>query len=745
MEAKEAGKRSSSILTEAAGLSKLSEFQKQKQKGKLDKAVPTPTDNRKCGWCGQTGHGGRPNRQTRKLVCKAYNHVCETCSSIGHYGSTCRSKKKQEGEVGSLSDQVQTLGSSGTFCNLNTIRRKGRVQKAISHAAYDQFKGWYPSRPQGHPCLRVNAAICRDGYAQMGLMMPKMCDRTIETLCLPDTGAQLTICGIKFMHKLGIKKHELIPLSNGVSVANNAGLGLLGGAFIEFSGEDNNSQRRTSRQLCYVAEDIDNIYLSKSACEDLGLIGKDFPVIGDFINQSVNSLCNKSDKQYLVAQNICQKDDGDTCSCPPRQLPPKIPTELPFPATPEYREKLKDWIIEAYATSAFNQCEHQPLPLMKGSPPINLHIDPTAKPVAIHKARPVPIHWREQVKRELERDVKIGVLERVPIGEPTDWCSPMVICPKTNGDPRRTVDLQALNKVAVRQTHPAEAPFHQALAVPKNTIKTVLDAWQGYHSVPIAEEDRHFTTFLTPWGRFRYRTCPQGFIASGDGYNARYDHIVRDFENKTKCIDDTLLWSDSIEQSFFRTCEYLTLCSNAGIIFNKKKFQFGQEEVDFLGFRITMDSIKPSSEYLKAITEFPRPKDITGVRSWFGLIQQVAYAFSSSEVMLIFRKLLKPTTEFLWTQELQDCFEKSKEVIVEAVERGIKIYDPTRITALCTDWSKNGLGFMLVQKECTCEDITPICCFSGWTLVYAGSRFTSPAESRYAPIEGECLSAAWSL
>ena len=111
-----------------------------------------------------------------------------------------------------------------------------------------------------------------------------------------------------------------------------------------------------------------------------------------------------------------------------------------------------------------------------------------------------------------------------------------------------------------------------------------------------------------------------------------------------------------------------------------------------------MDSIKPSSEYLKAITEFPRPKDITGVRSWFGLIQQVAYAFSSSEVMLPFRKLLKPTTEFLWTQELQDCFEKSKEVIVEAVERGIKIYDPTRITALCTDWSKNGLGFMLVEK-----------------------------------------------
>ena len=55
----------------------------------------------------------------------------------------------------------------------------------------------------------------------------------------------------------------------------------------------------------------------------------------------------------------------------------------------------------------------------------------------------------------------------------------MVICPKTNGDPRRTVDFQKLNDVAVRQTHTAESPFHQALSVPNQTVKTVVDAWQG--------------------------------------------------------------------------------------------------------------------------------------------------------------------------------------------------------------------------------------------------------------------------
>ena len=82
---------------------------------------------------------------------------------------------------------------------------------------------------------------------------------------------------------------------------------------------------------------------------------------------------------------------------------------------------------------------------------------------------------------------------------------------------------------------------------------------------------------------------------------------------------------------------------------------------------------------------------------------------------------------------------------MKAVEDGVRIYDPSKTTSLCTDWSKTGIGFLLLQKECICEIITPVCCPSGWTLIYAGSRFTSPAESRYATVEVECLAAAWAL
>ena len=59
--------------------------------------------------------------------------------------------------------------------------------------------------------------------------------------------------------------------------------------------------------------------------------------------------------------------------------------------------------------------------------------------------------------------------------------------------------------------------------------------------------------------------------------------------------------------------------------------------------------------------------------------------------------------------------------------------------------SKTGIGFFLMQKKCHCEAITPYCCPSGWQLVLAGSRFTTGAESRYAPVEGEALAVEWGL
>ena len=149
------------------------------------------------------------------------------------------------------------------------------------------------------------------------------------------------------------------------------------------------------------------------------------------------------------------------------------PTECPFSPVEENIPQLKEWILEHYGSSAFNICPHQALPLVSSSPPMRLHLAEGAKPVAIHKPSPVPVHWEELVRDGLQKDIDLGVLEKVPVGEPTIWCSRMVITAKKDGKPRRVLDLRGLN----RQTHSTEAPSLQASRVKPNTWRTMMLAF----------------------------------------------------------------------------------------------------------------------------------------------------------------------------------------------------------------------------------------------------------------------------
>ena len=325
------------------------------------------------------------------------------------------------------------------------------------------------------------------------------------------------------------------------------------------------------------------------------------------------------------------------------------------------------------------------------------------------------------------------------------WCSRMVITRKKSGGPRRCVDYQALNKFCSRETHHTMSPFHQATLFPGNMKKTVTDAWNGYHSVPIHEEDRHYTTFITPWGRYRYKTLPQGFVAAGDGYTRRYDEVVADIPHKTKCIDDVGMWAPTIEEAFFQTCKWMDICGRHGITQNPEKFHFAKDTVEFAGFEITTTNIRPSDTFIRAIKDFPMPRNITDVRSLFGLINQVSYCQSSSEELRPFRELLSASTPFYWDDTMDAALAHAKSEIIKTIAEGVKIFDKRRKTCLSTDWCKYGIGFSLGQKHCSCPSDEPWCCQTGWKLTFASNRYTHNAEENYAPVEGEALAVAWAL
>ena len=80
--------------------------------------------------------------------------------------------------------------------------------------------------------------------------------------------------------------------------------------------------------------------------------------------------------------------------------------------------------------------------------------------------------------------------------------------------------------------------------------------------------------------------------------------------------------------------------------------------------------------------------------------------------------------------------------MMEAMQEGVEIFDPSKLTAVSTDWIKGGIGQMLSQKHCNCTTADPGCCALGWKVVGFASRFCHPVESNYSPVEGEALLAA---
>jgi len=217
----------------------------------------------------------------------------------------------------------------------------------------------------------------------------------------------------------------------------------------------------------------------------------------------------------------------------------------------------------------------------------------------------------------------------------------MVVTRKHDGKPRRTVDLSPLNKQCTLETFASDSPFQLARRIPKNTWKTVNDAWNGYHSVPLRPSDRHLTTFVTPFGLYRYKRAPQGFVSSGDAYNRRFDAIYADFERKERCVDDVIHYDVGLKAHWWCTIDFLIHVGQSGIVLNPEKFAFAQKIINFAGFRISESTIEPLPKYLDAIQDFPNPTSTTDIRSWFGLINQVANYAQLRDTMAPFKPYLR--------------------------------------------------------------------------------------------------------
>ena len=206
------------------------------------------------------------------------------------------------------------------------------------------------------------------------------------------------------LHKLDMSTQDLLPVRLQMRVANGSKLHLLGGVILRLT---NRLRDITIGQTVFVTREATKFYLNRETCELLQL----------YVPHFSESVAEPVTEATASVHAAITRDTASTaaCGCPRRTTPPPRPTAPPVPPTPENRQKLQEHLLELYGPSTFNCCEHQTLPLMSG-PPLRLKIDPLATPTAHHSPIPVPLHWQEEVKAGLDRDVRLGVLEPVPIG-----------------------------------------------------------------------------------------------------------------------------------------------------------------------------------------------------------------------------------------------------------------------------------------------------------------------------------------
>ena len=377
--------------------------------------------------------------------------------------------------------------------------------------------------------------------------------------------------------------------------------------------------------------------------------------------------------------------------------------------------------------------ELDPKPMITDSP-MRIHLKDDAIPKKVTTARRVPLRYEAEANRTVQKLIKRKVI--APVSKTTEWCSPAFFVPK--GDKikvRLVTDYTHLNKYVKRPVHPFPSTKEILQAIPADAkFFAKLDAVHGYFQLAIDEASALITTFLLPQGKFMYLRAPMGLNASSDEWCLHSDRIIIGLEWARKIVDDTLIWARTMKELMRRIRIILERCREFNITISKEKLEIGQE-IHFAGHIISHEGIRPDDAKFSAIKDFPTPKNLTELRGFLGLAQQLgSFIPDLAQMTSTLRPLTKKGVAWQWLEEHQTCFLQIKQLLTS--KHVIKPFDQNLATFLLTDASRlHGLGFALMQEQ---QNGT-------MTLVQCGSKSLTDTQQRYATIEIECLGIQWAI
>lgn len=227
-----------------------------------------------------------------------------------------------------------------------------------------------------------------------------------------------------------------------------------------------------------------------------------------------------------------------------------------------------------------------------------------------------------------------------------------------------------------------------------------LDANSGYWQMKLDEESQRKCTFVTPFGRYRPTRAPFGLSSMPEIFNREMDRIIEGLEGVAKSMDDFLIYGKTEKEHDKRLREFLQRLLGNGVTLNLEKCQFRTDTVEFLGFQIIPEGVKPLNKKVEAVLKFPSPKNITELRRFLGMAQQMSEFFfpKLSERVEPLPDLMSTKNDFLWTEEHEMTFKNAKEILASPAT--LTLYDVRKKTKVRTDGSKlNEISVIIFQQD----------------------------------------------
>ena len=212
---------------------------------------------------------------------------------------------------------------------------------------------------------------------------------------------------------------------------------------------------------------------------------------------------------------------------------------------------------------------------------------------------------------------QLGVI--VPVREPTDWCSGMVVVPKPQDKVRICVDLTQLNKSVRREHHQLPAVEQTLAQLAGVTVFSKLDANSGFWQIPLSPKSLLLTTFITPFGCFHFTRLPFRMTSAPEHFQCQMAEILQDLEGVICHMDDLLVHGRNQQRASIASQISPSMCTRLWPHPQCRECQFSQIEVKFLGQVIDNKGICPDPTKIVAIQNVSEPKCVTDVCCFLGM------------------------------------------------------------------------------------------------------------------------------